>query len=232
MLSLRNASDRGHAEHGWLVSDHSFSFSDYYDPRYEDFGSLRVINEDRVVPGAGFSPHCHQNMEILSYVLEGELRHRDSTGGSGALRPGELQLMSAGRGITHSEMNGSHSTPVHFLQIWITPNERDTEPGYQQHRLDADVLRDGFRLIAAGASDAAPLHLRQDARVWLAWPDAGAALAHALDPARRYYLHVARGRIHANDRPLGAGDALMLQGETALTVAADAAAELLLFDLA
>jgi redox-sensitive bicupin YhaK (pirin superfamily) len=232
MLSLRNASERGHAEHGWLVSDHSFSFSDYYDPRYEDFGSLRVINEDRVVPGAGFSPHCHQNMEILSYVLEGELRHRDSTGGSGALRPGELQLMSAGSGITHSEMNGSHAAPVHFLQIWITPNVRDTQPGYQQLQLDAESLRRGFTPVAAGTPGAAPLRLLQDARVLLAWPEPGTRLTQALDPARRYYLHVARGEITANALSLGAGDALMLQAETALTVDTRDAAQLLLFDLA
>ncbi len=232
MQTLRSAADRGHAEHGWLISDHSFSFGDYYDPRHEDFGALRVINEDRVVPGAGFSPHCHQNMEILSYVLEGELRHRDSAGGSGALRPGEVQLMSAGSGITHSEMNGSVGAPVHFLQIWITPNQKNTEPGYQQHTLNADALRQGFIPIAAATPGEAPLHLLQDARVLLAWPDAGSALTQTLDPARRYYLHVARGGVTAHGQRLGAGDALMLQAETALDIATQDAAELLLFDLA
>ncbi|TJY59948.1 pirin family protein [Sinimarinibacterium sp. CAU 1509] len=232
MQTLRTTADRGHAEHGWLISDHSFSFGDYYDPRYEDFGALRVINEDRVVAGAGFAPHAHQGMEILTYVLDGELRHRDSTGGMGTLRPGELQLMSAGSGITHSEMNGSAHTPVHFLQIWITPNERNTEPGYQQLQLDSGALGDGFIPVAAGAPGCAPLHLRQDARVLLAWPAAGRALTQPLDPARRYYLHVARGSITANGQAMGAGDALMLQSEAALGIETRDAAELLLFDLA
>lgn len=231
MIHLRPSASRGQAEHGWLESQHSFSFGSYYNPRELGFGALRVINEDRVVPGAGFAPHSHQDMEIISYVLDGGLRHRDSTGGGSVLRPGELQLMSAGHGITHSEMNASASEPVHFLQIWIEPAERGGTPGYQQQALDATALADGFTMVAGPAGEPVPFTLRQDARLYIAWPTAGQTLHQPLDGARRYYLHQARGSARANGQTLAAGDALTLQSETQLDYQADSDGEALLFEL-
>lgn len=231
MIQHRPSASRGQAEHGWLDSQHSFSFGSYYNPRELGFGALRVINEDRVVPGAGFAPHSHQDMEIISYVLDGGLRHRDSTGGGGVLRPGELQVMSAGRGITHSEMNASATEPVHFLQIWIEPSSRGSEPGYQQQALDAAALAGDFTRVAGPAGDAAPFSLRQDARLYLAWPQAGQALGRALQPGRRYYLHQARGSAQVNGHTLAAGDALTLQDEARLSYRAQSAGEALLFEL-
>lgn len=231
MMTIRRAEDRGHADHGWLDSHHSFSFSDYYDPKWSGYGALRVINEDRVVAGAGFPPHGHKDMEIISYVLAGGLRHRDSTGGGSVLRPGELQLMSAGSGITHSEMNGSNNDPVHFLQIWIVPAVRGVTPGYQQKPLDTAALRAGFTTVVAPAAEQAAFAIHQDARVAIAWPAAGDAPQRKLDPQRRYYLHVARGRVQANGQALQAGDAAMFEGDDALQVHAGTDAELLLFDL-
>ena len=232
MIRFRPADSRGHAEHGWLDSRHSFSFGSYQDPKQMGFGSLRVINDDRVAPGAGFAPHSHSDMEIISYVLEGGLRHRDSTGGSSVLRPGELQLMTAGRGISHSEMNASPSEPVHFLQIWIVPNLRGAAPGYQQKALDVPALRAGFATIAAPAGEAAPFSIHQDARLLIAWPLAGTSPSRSLDKDRRYYLHVARGRVRLGAQALAAGDAAVLEHETALSIDSDTDSELLLFDLA
>lgn len=229
MRQLRRSEDRGLGERGWLDSWHSFSFSDYDDPAWRGFGPLRVLNEDRIVPSAGFPPHGHRDMEILTYVLSGTLRHRDSTGGDRLLRHGELQLMRAGRGIVHSEMNASHSEPVHLLQIWIEPDARGLEPGYQQEALDAAALRTGFRTVVAPHE--AAFTIAQDAQLRLAWPDRGQDLEEPLDPARRYYLHVARGEIVTEGTPLRAGDALLLQRETSLALRAAADAELLLFDL-
>lgn len=230
-FEIRRADDRGHGDHGWLDSHHTFSFSDYYDPRRMGYSALRVINEDRVVAGAGFPPHGHQNMEILSYVLAGALKHRDSSGGGGVLRPGELQLMSAGSGITHSEMNASVSEPVHFLQIWIEPAVRGVEPTYQQRPLDTAALRQGFQLIVAPAGEPAPFVIRQDARLAIAWPQAGQALTTALRSDRRYYLQVARGRVELDGETLSAGDAAMFIHRATLAVNAAEDSELLLFDL-
>lgn len=232
MMTIRPADSRGHAEHGWLESRHSFSFGSYHDPAQMGFGSLRVINDDRVAPGAGFAPHSHSDMEIISYVLEGALRHRDSTGGSSVLRRGELQLMTAGRGISHSEMNASATEPVHFLQIWIVPNERGATPGYQQQALDVAALNKGFAKIVAPFGEGAPFHVLQDTRLHLAWPVAGQPLAQPLDPQRRYYLHVARGRvITPGEQRLADGDAAVLEHETELLLRAETDAELLLFEL-
>ncbi|GAC1623754.1 MAG: pirin family protein [Nevskia sp.] len=232
MISFRPADRRGHAEHGWLDSHHSFSVGSYRNPREMGIGSLRVINDDRVAPGAGFAPHSHSDMEIISYVLEGGLRHRDSTGGSSVLRPGELQLMTAGRGISHSEMNASPSAPVHFLQIWIVPNLRGADPGYQQKTLDLPALRAGFATVAAPAGEGAPFSIHQDARLLIAWPGAGQSLVQPLAAGRRYYLHVARGRVQLGGQTLADGDAAVLDGEAALALASAADSELLLFDLA
>lgn len=232
MITIRPAAERGHAEHGWLESWHSFSFAEYRDPNWMSYGALRVLNDDRVAPGAGFPPHSHHDMEIISYVLEGALRHRDSTGGGSVIRRGEVQLMSAGRGISHSEMNDSAAEPVHFLQIWIVPHRQGVPPGYQQKALDENALRGGFTLAVAPEGEAAPLLIQQDARLSVAWPAAGKDLRAELSPRRRYYLHVAAGAVDLAGRRLAAGDAAMIEQEGELWLTAQADGELLLFDLA
>jgi quercetin 2,3-dioxygenase len=231
MMTIRRAGERGHAEHGWLDSWHTFSFSGYRDPGWIGYSDLRVINEDRVAPGAGFSPHSHQDMEIISYVLEGSLRHRDSTGAGSVLRHGEVQLMSAGRGIAHSEMNGSDTRPVHFLQIWVVPGRLGVDPGYQQQALDPAPLRAGFTRVIAPEGESAPFRIHQDARLDVAWPAAGQSLRQPLAPGRRHYLHVAKGAVRTGGQEFSAGDALMLEQESALELAVAEDAELLLFDL-
>ena len=231
MITTRLADQRGHAERGWLDSWHTFSFGDFHEPRWMGYGELRVINEDRVVPGAGFPAHSHSDMEIISYVLEGGLRHRDSTGGGSVIRRGEVQLMSAGRGISHSEMNDSNSEPVHFLQIWIVPNQRGVAPGYRQKALDQAALRSGFSKVIAPEGEAAPLRIYQDARLFIAWPAAGQALRQPLPEGRRHYLHVARGAVQLGRVALGAGDAAMLENESILELTAETESELLLFEL-
>jgi redox-sensitive bicupin YhaK (pirin superfamily) len=222
---------RGHVEHGWLDARHSFSFGSYYNPKAMGYSSLRVINEDRVAPGTGFAPHSHQDMEIITYILSGALRHRDSTGGSEVLRPGELQLMRAGSGITHSEMNASHSEPVHLLQIWIHPDRKGLPPGYQQQALPAERLRQGWTVVVAPPGQDAPFTIHQDARLLIGWPPAGAEWRLPLAPVRRHYLHVARGRVQVEGHRLEAGDALTLEGAEQLRLRAETEAEVLLFDL-
>jgi quercetin 2,3-dioxygenase len=231
VITTRLADQRGHAERGWLDSWHSFSFSDYHDPQWMGYSVLRVLNEDRAAAGAGFPPHSHNDMEIISYVLEGGLRHRDSTGGGSVIRHGEVQLMSAGRGISHSEMNDSRSAAVHFLQIWIVPNERGVDPGYQQQALDPAALRAGFVTVAAPRGEAAPLRIHQDARMLVAWPAAGQALRQPLQVGRKHYLHLAAGRLRLDRLELGPGDAVMLENESLLELTAIEPAQVLLFDL-
>ncbi|MBA4284164.1 MAG: quercetin 2,3-dioxygenase [Xanthomonadaceae bacterium] len=232
MITLRPADTRGHAEHGWLDSQHSFSFGSWHDPAYMGIGALRVLNDDRVVGGAGFPPHSHRDMEIITYVLSGALRHKDSTGGSSVLKPGEIQVMTAGRGIAHSEMNADGVAPVHFLQIWIVPDVRGAAPGYQQQALDIAALKAGFSLVAAPEAEAAPFRLLQDARLSIAWPAAGQAISTALRSERRHYLHVARGAVRLGDQLLADGDAVLIEQESRLALSATADSELLLFDLA
>ncbi|HSW14115.1 MAG TPA: pirin family protein [Solimonas sp.] len=232
MMSLRRGDERGHADRGWLESWHSFSFSDYYDPQRMGYGALRVINQDIIVPTAGFPPHSHSDMEIITYVLEGSIRHRDSTGGSGDLRPGELQLMHAGRGISHSEINPSTAERTHLLQIWIQPEGRGHAPGYEQQALDAEALRRGFTTVVGPVGSGTPFQIHQDARLDIAWPRAGQEMQKALSAQRRYYLQVARGVVVVSGEQLLGGDALVLEGETGLQVRAESDAELLLFDLA
>ncbi len=232
MITLRPADTRGHAEHGWLDSYHTFSFGSWHDAHHMGIGALRVINDDRVVGGAGFPPHSHSDMEIITYVLEGGLRHKDSTGGSTVLKPGEMQVMTAGRGIAHSEMNASPTEPVHFLQIWVVPDTRGATPGYQQQALDVDALRRGFSLVAGPETEGAPFRLLQDARLSIAWPLAGQRIETALPAGRQHYLHVARGTVQLGDQVLAAGDAALIAGEAALALTASADSELLLFDLA
>ena len=231
MIEIRRANDRGHADHGWLDSWHSFSFADYYDPRHVQFGPLRVINEDRVVPGAGFGTHGHRDMEILSYVLDGELAHRDSTGTSSTIRPGDVQRMSAGRGVQHSEFNGSHSQPVHFLQIWLLPDVTGIAPEYEERRFDETEKRGRLRLIASPQGDDGSVRIHQDARVYAGLFDGAEHATLEVAPGRRVYLHVARGQVTANGESLAAGDALKLSGEPVLRLTDGHAAEVLAFDL-
>jgi len=231
MLTLRPAQARGHANHGWLDSYHSFSFADYYDPAQMGFGPLRVINEDRVAPGKGFGTHGHRDMEIISYVLEGELEHRDSMGTGSTIVPGDVQRMSAGRGVMHSEFNPSRDRPVHFLQIWIEPAERGIAPSYEQKRFGADSKRGRLRLVASRSGDDGSVALNRDARVFAGLFDGDERAEHNLAPGRKGYVHVARGHATVNGQALGPGDALRIEEEPAVTIAHGRGAEILLFDL-
>lgn len=231
MNELRRAAERGYADHGWLKSFHSFSFADYFDPRHVEFGALRVINEDRVAPGKGFGTHGHRDMEILSYVLEGALAHRDSIGNGSTIRPGDVQRMSAGTGIMHSEFNPSPSDPVHFLQIWIQPNAGGIAPGYEQKHFDAEKKRGRLCLIASPDRADGSVLIHQDARVYAALLDGAETGALDAGTKRRIYVHVARGAVTVNDIALGAGDALKVTGTGAVTLAGGRGAEVLVFDL-
>jgi hypothetical protein len=231
MIEIRRSGDRGHADHGWLRSYHSFSFADYFDPKHVEFGPLRVINEDRVVPGAGFSTHGHRDMEILSYVLEGALAHKDSMGTSSVIRPGDVQRMSAGHGVLHSEFNHSSEAPVHFLQIWIQPDVRGIAPGYEQKYFPAEEKRGRPRLVASPDGANGSVRIHQDARVYSGLFDGDEHAMLEVAPGRRVYVHVARGRIRANGEMLDAGDALKLTGVTEISLTDGAAAEVLVFDL-
>ena len=231
MTEIRRADERGYADHGWLRSYHSFSFADYFDPAHVEFGPLRVINEDRVVPGAGFGTHGHRDMEIISYVLEGALAHKDSTGTSSTIRPGDVQRMSAGRGVMHSEFNASQDEPVHFLQIWIQPNVRGIAPEYEEKRFDAADKRGRLRLIASPDAAEGSVLIHQDARVYAGLFDGEEIATLEVAPGRLMYVHVARGKIVANGASLQAGDALKLTDATRLELAQGSAAEVLVFDL-
>jgi len=231
MTEVRRANDRGHANHGWLESYHSFSFADYWDPRHVEFGVLRVINEDRVVPGAGFGTHGHRDMEILSYVLEGELAHRDSTGTSSVIRPGDVQRMSAGRGVMHSEFNNSQVKPVHFLQIWIQPDLPGIAPGYEQRHFEDHEKRGRLRLVASPDGTDGSVRIQQDARLYAGLFDGAESAALEVAPGRRAYIHVARGHVTANGEALDAGDALALTDATRVDLSAGTKAEVLVFDL-
>jgi redox-sensitive bicupin YhaK (pirin superfamily) len=232
MLSLRKSEDRGHADHGWLDSHHTFSFAAYHDPAHMGFGDLRVINEDRVQPGQGFGTHGHSDMEILTYVLEGALEHKDSMGNGSVIRPGDVQRMSAGRGVRHSEFNASQTAPVHFLQIWIEPNVSGIDPGYEEKHFSGAEKRGRLRLIAAPGGQDGAVTIHQDARVYAALLDGAASVAHTLAPGRRAYVHVARGALSVNGQWLGAGDGARVTGETSITFADAKDAEILVFDLA
>jgi len=231
MAEIRRSADRGYADHGWLRSFHSFSFAGYFDPRHVEFGPLRVINEDRVVPGAGFPTHGHRDMEILSYVLDGALAHRDSTGTSSVIRPGDVQRMSAGSGVQHSEFNHSQSEPVHFLQIWIQPDVRGIPPGYEQKHFAAAGKRGRLRLVASPDGADGSVTIRQDARVYAGLLDGDEQVRLEVAPGRRLYVHVARGGLTASGEALGAGDALKLTGATTLRLEQGRDAEVLVFDL-
>jgi redox-sensitive bicupin YhaK (pirin superfamily) len=231
MKVARRSQDRGHANHGWLDSYHSFSFADYYDEDHVEFGPLRVLNEDRVAPGQGFGTHGHRNMEIISYVLDAELAHQDSIGTGSTIRPGDVQRMSAGSGIRHSEFNASRTNKVHFLQIWIHPNATDLPPSYEEKHFDAAEKRGRLRLIASLDGEAGSVRIHQDVRVYGGLFDAAERAELALAPGRRAYVHVARGNVHVNDVELNPGDALKVWDEAQLTIEHGAKAEILVFDL-
>ena len=231
MIAVRPAAERGHADHGWLDTRHTFSFASYHDPRHMGFRSLRVINEDRVQPAQGFGTHAHRDMEILTWVLEGALEHKDSMGNGSVIRPGDLQRMSAGTGVTHSEFNPSREAPVHFLQIWLLPRERGLPPGYEQKGFPQEARRGLLRLIAAGDGREGAVTIHQDADVWTALLQPGESVRHALALGRYAWLHVARGAVTLNGSTLGAGDGAAVSDEAALEITAAAGAEVLLFDL-
>lgn len=234
MIIQRPCAERGRVQAGWLDSHHTFSFGGYYDPAWMGFGVLRVINEDRVAPGAGFPPHHHANMEILSYVLSGALSHQDSSGGGGVIGPGELQWMSAGHGVEHSEFNASASEPVHFLQIWLQPDRLNAAPAYAQRAATPAAADGQWSLLASPDARDGSLAIRQDARLYGVRLAAGERVGQTLDPDRRYWLQVAQGAITANERTLQAGDALGYSDEAgALTItgAGETLADVLLFDL-
>jgi redox-sensitive bicupin YhaK (pirin superfamily) len=231
MMEVRRSEERGAADHGWLRSKHSFSFADYYDPRHSGFGPLLVINEDRVAPGAGFGTHGHRDMEIISYVLDGALEHKDSMGTGSVLHYGDVQRMSAGSGVRHSEFNGSKTEPVHFLQIWIQPNEKGIAPSYEEKHFTAEEKQGRLRLIASGDGREGSVLIHQDAALYAAILNGGDQLEHALQAGRLGYVHVIRGRVEVNGVALQGGDALKIGAEDTLRFANAEAAELLLFDL-
>jgi hypothetical protein len=231
MLEIRRGKERGHAMHGWLESYHSFSFADYHDPAHMGFGALRVINEDRIKPGTGFGAHGHRDMEIISYVLEGALGHKDSMGTGSTIVPGDVQRMSAGRGVQHSEQNHARDGVTHFLQIWIEPNVRGIAPGYEQKHFDAASKRGRLRLVASpdGAQGSVTIH--QDARIHAGLFDGAERARQSLAPGRRAYVHLVRGTLTVNGTPLEAGDALKATGVADIVMEKGAGAEVLLFDL-
>lgn len=232
MYQIRRSEDRGQAEHGWLSSRHTFSFAEYYDPKHMGFGPLRVINEDRVVGGAGFPTHPHRDMEIISYVLEGGLEHKDSMGTGSVIRPGEVQRMTAGTGVLHSEYNASKTDPVHFLQIWILPERRGIEPSYEQKAFAPEEKRNRFRILASRDGREGSVSVHQDANLFGATLAAGAKLEQDLDPARKAWLQVARGEVVLDGETLRAGDAVAFAEASKLSLEGQKDAELLLFDLA
>lgn len=231
MITLRKSGERGLADHGWLRSFHTFSFADYYDPAHMGFGNLRVINEDRVAPGTGFGTHGHRDMEIVSYVLDGELAHQDSMGNGTAIRPGEVQRMTAGTGVRHSEFNHAEGQTTHFLQIWLLPDRLGHTPGYEQKAFSEQDKRGRLRLVASpdGREGSVTLHANASLRAGLFDGDESAELT--LDPARKTWVHLARGTLTVNGHALQAGDALALSGETRLEVSGGEGAEVLVFDL-
>jgi redox-sensitive bicupin YhaK (pirin superfamily) len=231
MLSVRKSSERGHANHGWLDSYHTFSFAGYRDPNWMGFGPLRVINEDRIAPGAGFPTHSHQDMEIVTWVLSGALEHKDSLGNGGVIRPGDVQRMRAGHGIAHSEFNASATEPVHLLQIWIVPDAYGLEPGYEQIAFAPESLQGQLRLIASNDGRDGSVTIHQDAAIHAGKLDAGDRVTLTLAPGRRAWLQVATGRIKVQSAPLEAGDAVAIQFESAIDIEALETSQIVSFDL-
>jgi redox-sensitive bicupin YhaK (pirin superfamily) len=232
MIELRQSDARGRTKLSWLDSRHTFSFGDYHDPQHMGFSDLRVINEDRVVPGAGFPTHSHRDMEIITYVLEGALAHKDSTGTSSVIHVGDVQRMSAGTGISHSEYNASQTEPVHFLQIWIVPNKTGLAPAYEQRAFPLDEHRDKWTLIGSEAGRNGSVTVHQDVDVWASRFASGARASFRLKPGRHAFAHVARGAVTFNGTTLNAGDGAAVSEEEILEIRAVESAELLVFDLA
>ncbi len=232
MITIRKASDRGHADHGWLNSYHTFSFASYQDPRHMGFRSLRVMNEDRVAAGQGFGTHAHRDMEIVSYVLDGELEHKDSMGNGEVLRPGEFQRITAGTGITHSEFNPSSGKPTHFYQIWLLPERKGIEPSYEQKNFEPAELRNELRLVASPDGRNGSLSIHQDAQIFLSRLDEGATVEFAITAKRFAWLQVLRGKITVDGQSMAAGDGAAIQDESQLSLVAMGEAEVMLFDLA
>ena len=231
MMLIRHAEDRGHANHGWLDSHHTFSFADYSDPRYNGFGPLRVINEDRVQPGKGFGTHAHRDMEIISYVLEGELAHKDSMGTGSVIRPGDVQLMTAGTGVQHSEFNHSKTEVVHFLQIWVFPNKPSLPPGYEQKTFDTGSKRSRLKLIVSRDGRDGSVTIHQDAQIYAAVLSAGESVTHATTQERKLWVQVARGALRVNDEALSVGDGAAIAYDDKVVIDATAESEVLLFDM-
>jgi len=232
MLTLRRSQERGHADHGWLKSFHSFSFAGYYDPAHMGWGNLRVINEDRIAPGTGFGTHGHRDMEIISYVLSGELAHKDSMGNVKGIPPGEVQRMSAGTGVMHSEFNHAPNATTHFLQIWIEPKFTGIKPGYEQKAFAEAEKRGQLRLVASRTGAEGSVSMNADASIYAGLFDGDEQAELALDPARKAYVHLVRGELSVNGQVLQAGDAAPLEGESLLRLSGGRDAEVLVFDLA
>jgi len=231
MITLRKSTDRGYADHGWLKSFHSFSFADYYDPAHMGYSNLRVINEDRIAPGTGFGAHGHRDMEIISYVLDGALGHKDSIGNGATIVPGEVQRMSAGTGIRHSENNAAMDRTTHFLQIWIEPNVRGITPGYEQKAFDERDKRGRLRLVASQDGREGSVTIHADASMYAGLFDGDESATLALASGRRAYVHVVRGTIEVNGQPLRGGDALALESESSIGLRHGRDAEVLVFEL-
>ena len=232
MITLRKSQERGYADHGWLKSFHSFSFAGYYDEKHMGFGNLRVINEDRIAPGTGFGTHGHKDMEIISYVLQGSLAHKDNMGNVKGIPPGDVQRMSAGTGVQHSEFNHAQGQTTHFLQIWIEPNVKGIAPSYEQKTFSADDKRGKLRLVASNDGAEGSVTVHADAKIYAGLFDGQDAATLALNPARKTYMHLVRGSLQVNNLPLVAGDAALLVSESELVLARGVDAEVLVFDLA
>jgi redox-sensitive bicupin YhaK (pirin superfamily) len=232
MMLIRPAAERGHANHGWLESYHTFSFADYSDPRYNGFGPLRVINEDRVQPGKGFGTHGHRDMEIISYVLEGELAHKDSMGTGSVIKPGDVQRMTAGTGVQHSEFNNSKTKLVHFLQIWLFPNKPNLQPAYEQKTFTAEEKRSKLKLIVSPDGRDGSVKINQDAQIYAALLGSGESVTHPTTHERKLWLQVARGAVRANGEALAVGDGAAIAYDDKVTIESTADSEVLLFDMA
>ncbi len=231
MLNIRKAEDRGHADHGWLETHHTFSFADYHDRRHMGFGPLRVINDDRVAAEGGFPPHSHRDMEIVTYVLEGQLQHRDSMGNGSIIEAGDVQRMTAGTGVTHSEYNPSADEPVHLLQIWLLPRQPGLRPGYEQKHFSAADKRGRLRLVASPDGADGSVKIEQDARLYATIVEGGQEVTHELGGGRRAWLHVARGEATVNGVSLAAGDGAAIAEEARIAISSERGGEVLLFDL-